>query len=71
MTLAWDMADIGVGLMAWLNLIALFFLQKTALKTFFDFEKQLKSGIENPVFNPDKLGIKNTDEWNSQFSENK
>jgi AGCS family alanine or glycine:cation symporter len=63
MTLAWDMADIGVGLMAWLNLIALIFLQKTALKTFSDFEKQLKAGIENPVFNPDKLGIKNTDEW--------
>jgi AGCS family alanine or glycine:cation symporter len=63
MTLAWDMADIGVGFMAWLNLIALILLQKTALKVFFDFEKQLKSGIENPVFNPDKLGIKNTDEW--------
>jgi AGCS family alanine or glycine:cation symporter len=63
MTLAWNMADIGVGVMAWLNLIALILLQKTALKTFFDFEKQLKSGIENPVFNPDKLGIKNTDEW--------
>jgi AGCS family alanine or glycine:cation symporter len=63
MTLAWDMADIGVGFMAWLNLIALILLQKTALKTFFDFEKQLKSGIDNPVFNPDNLGIKNTDEW--------
>jgi AGCS family alanine or glycine:cation symporter len=63
MKLAWDMADIGVGIMAWLNLIALILLQKTALKTFFDFEKQLKTGIENPVFNPDKLGIKNTDEW--------
>ncbi|MDR0726011.1 MAG: alanine:cation symporter family protein [Prevotellaceae bacterium] len=63
MTIAWDMADIGVGFMAWLNLIALILLQKTALKVFFDFEKQLKAGIENPVFNPDKLGIKNTDEW--------
>jgi AGCS family alanine or glycine:cation symporter len=63
MKLAWDMADIGVGLMAWLNLIALILLQKTALKTFFDFEKQLKSGVEEPVFNPGKLGIKNTNEW--------
>jgi AGCS family alanine or glycine:cation symporter len=63
MTLAWNMADIGVGLMAWLNLIALILLQKTALKTFFDFEKQLKSGIDNPVFNPDSLEIKNTEEW--------
>jgi AGCS family alanine or glycine:cation symporter len=63
MTLAWNMADIGVGLMAWLNLIALIFLQKTALKTFFDFEKQLKSGVKEPVFDPDKLEIKNTSEW--------
>jgi AGCS family alanine or glycine:cation symporter len=63
MTLAWNMADIGVGLMAWLNLIALILLQKIALKTFFDYEKQLKSGIKNPVFNPGKLGIKNTCEW--------
>jgi AGCS family alanine or glycine:cation symporter len=63
MTLAWNMADIGVGIMAWLNLIALFFLQKVALKTFYDFEKQSKSGIENPIFDPKKLEIKNTDEW--------
>jgi AGCS family alanine or glycine:cation symporter len=65
MTLAWNMADIGVGIMAWLNLTALFFLQKVALKTFSDFERQSKLGIKNPVFNPEKLGIKNTDEWNS------
>jgi AGCS family alanine or glycine:cation symporter len=64
MTLAWDLADIGVGFMAWLNLIALILLQKTAVRTFSDFEKQLKAGVENPVFKPDKLGIKNTDEWN-------
>ncbi|MDR1593290.1 MAG: alanine:cation symporter family protein, partial [Prevotellaceae bacterium] len=63
MTLAWNMADIGVGFMAWLNLVALILLQKTALKTFFDFEKQLKMGIDNPVFNPKNLGIKNTEEW--------
>ncbi|MDR2027250.1 MAG: alanine:cation symporter family protein [Prevotellaceae bacterium] len=69
MTLAWDMADIGVGIMAWLNLVALILLQKTALKIFFDFEKQLKSGIENPVFDPDKLGIKNTSEWDNRSGE--
>jgi AGCS family alanine or glycine:cation symporter len=63
MTLAWDMADTGVGIMAWLNLIALVLLQKTALKTFADFEKQLKAGIKHPDFDPNKLGIKNTTEW--------
>jgi AGCS family alanine or glycine:cation symporter len=64
MTLAWNMADIGVGIMAWLNLIALIFLQKTVLKTFSDFEQQYRSGIADPVFHPEKLSIDRADEWN-------
>ena len=63
MTLAWDLADIGVGLMAWFNMIAILLLQVVALKTFNDYEAQLKSGITQPVFHPDRLGIKNTKEW--------
>jgi AGCS family alanine or glycine:cation symporter len=63
MTLAWDMADIGVGMMAWLNLIAIILLRKVSLKVFADFEKQYKSGIKDPVFRADKLGIDNTDVW--------
>ena len=63
MTLAWDLADIGVGMMAWLNLIAIVLLRKVALKVFKDFEIQRRSGIKNPVFNPEKLGIENTDAW--------
>jgi AGCS family alanine or glycine:cation symporter len=65
MTLAWDMADIGVGLMAWANLIAILLLQKVAIKTFDDYEKQLRGGIPTPVFNPEKLKIKNAGEWNT------
>ena len=64
MALAWDLADIGVGLMAWFNLIAILLLQSIALKTFFDYDKQFKSGIKQPTFDPTKLGIKNTKEWN-------
>jgi AGCS family alanine or glycine:cation symporter len=63
MTFAWDMADIGVGIMAWLNVTALFLLQKTALKTFADFEQQIKLGVKDPTFHPERLDIKNTDEW--------
>ena len=63
MTFAWNMADIGVGLMAWLNIIAILLLQSIALKTFDDYEQQFKSGITQPTFNPSKLGIKNTKEW--------
>jgi len=63
MTLAWNMADIGVGLMAWFNIIAILLLQGVALKTFYDYERQLKSGVGKPHFNPEKLKIKNTNEW--------
>ena len=63
MTLAWNMADIGVGLMAWLNIIAIILLRKVALNVFSDFEKQYRSGIKDPVFRADKSGIKNADMW--------
>lgn len=59
---AWTIGDIGVGLMAWLNIIAILILQKPALKAFKDYEEQHKAG-KDPIFHPKKLGINNTDEW--------
>lgn len=59
---AWDIGDIGVGLMAWTNLIALVFLRKKIMLVFNDYVKQRKTG-KNPVFKPKDLGIKNTEEW--------
>ena len=60
--LAWTLGDIGVGMMAWLNIIAILLLRKPAFKAFKDYEQQRKAGLD-PVFTPKKLGIKNTDEW--------
>lgn len=60
--LAWAMGDIGVGLMAWFNLIAVIILHKRALLVLKDYEQQKKEG-KDPVFEPEKLGIKNTTEW--------
>jgi AGCS family alanine or glycine:cation symporter len=60
--LAWDMGDIGVGLMAWLNIIAILILQKPALLCLKDYEAQKKQG-KDPIFDPDALGIKNADLW--------
>ena len=48
--------------MAWLNIIAVLIMQKTALLTLKDYEQQKKEG-KDPVFDPVKLGIKNTTEW--------
>ena len=65
MTFAWDLADIGVGMMAWLNLIALVLLRKVSLKVFKDFEIQCRSGIKEPVFRSKQLGMENTEIWDN------
>jgi AGCS family alanine or glycine:cation symporter len=59
---AWALGDIGVGLMAWLNIIAILLLRKPALKAFKDYQQQRKAG-KDPVFNAQELGIENTDLW--------
>src|SRR5690606_38377284 len=64
--LAWDLGDIGVGLMAWVNLIAILLLSKPALKVWNDYTKKRKAGIKDPNFNPKELGIKNADFWEKE-----
>lgn len=61
-TLAWALGDIGVGLMAWLNIIAILIIQKPAMLALRDYERQKKLGLD-PIFDPDALGIKNADFW--------
>lgn len=58
----WSLGDIGVGLTAWINLIAIFLLRKPALKALKDYERQRREG-KDPVFRPKELGIKNTEVW--------
>ncbi|AMN47475.1 sodium:alanine symporter [Steroidobacter denitrificans] len=60
--LAWGLGDIGVGLMAWLNLGAILILQKPALLALRDYEAQKKAGLD-PQFDPDALGIRNAEFW--------
>jgi alanine or glycine:cation symporter, AGCS family len=62
-TTAWAMGDIGLGIMVWLNLLAILFLFKPALIALHDYEAQKKAGIVEPEFNSTKLGIKNADFW--------
>jgi len=61
---AWVMGDIGVGLMAWLNIIGILILQKPAFKALKDFERQQKLGLD-PVFDPRPLGITGATFWES------
>lgn len=66
--LAWALGDVGLGLMVWLNLIAILMLTKPALAALRDYEEQKKQGLD-PVFDPVKLGIKNADYWETEYKE--
>ena len=55
--------EVGVGLMVWFNVIVLLLMSPTIKKIHDDYVKQRKAGVEKPVFNPKKLGIKNADLW--------
>lgn len=64
--LAWGLGDIGVGVMAWLNIIGiliLFFMSRPAIKALKDYEAQRKAGVKEYTFDPEALGIKNADFW--------
>ena len=57
--LIWNIADITMGFMAIVNIIAIFLLGKTAFRALEDYEKQKAEG-KNPVFYEDKIGITGT-----------
>lgn len=61
-SLIWAMADVGVGMMAYLNLIAILIIQGIAFKSLKDYEIQKKHTV-NPIFQPEHLNIANADYW--------
>ncbi len=63
---AWAIGDIGVGLMAWTNIIAILLLSKTAMKVWKDYKSKRKQGIQELDFDPKALGIKNADFWENK-----
>lgn len=52
----WAMGDIGYGLMAWANIIAIALLAPKAVALLKDYEKQKKEG-KDPTFDPAEFGI--------------
>lgn len=68
--IAWGIGDIGVGLMAWLNIIGIiiiFFMSKPALKALKDYERQQNEGVEKFTFDPKSLGIDNATFWEERL----
>ncbi|WP_187261272.1 alanine/glycine:cation symporter family protein [Pontibacter beigongshangensis] len=59
---AWLLGDIGVGIMAWLNMVAILLLHKPVMRALQDYSAQLKAG-HDPAFDPEKLQIKDIEGW--------
>jgi alanine or glycine:cation symporter, AGCS family len=68
--LAWALGDVGLGIMVWINMIAIVILAKPALLALKDYEEQKRQGLD-PVFNSKKLGIKNADYWETEYKVDK
>jgi alanine or glycine:cation symporter, AGCS family len=66
----WNIGDIGVGLMAWVNVVGIlviFFMYKPTMRCLRDYEQQKKNG--GPItFDPVKLGIKNATFWEEKLA---
>lgn len=64
--IVWDLADLFMGLMALINLIAIFKLGNIALAALRDYAKQKKEG-KDPVFYGDSIeGLINVECWTSE-----
>lgn len=53
--------------MAWINIVAILFMFPKAIRTLRDYEKQKRQGIDEPVFDPQKLDIENAEYWNHEL----
>lgn len=58
----WDLADVLMGLMAIVNIVAIAILGNKAIKTLQNYSKQKKVG-KDPVFVASDVGIDNTEVW--------
>ena len=65
MDIVWNLADLFMGLMAVINLIAIVLLSKIAFKALEDYTTQKKAGIKNPVFKSSSIPELNDEvtEW--------
>jgi AGCS family alanine or glycine:cation symporter len=65
-SIVWDMADLIMGLMAVVNLIAIMLLGKIAFLALKDYQEQRKRG-QNPIFTVNSIkGLKNVECWPEQ-----
>lgn len=58
----WNLADVLMGLMAIVNIVAILLLGNIAFRVLDDYMRQKKQGLD-PVFKAKNIGLENTDMW--------
>jgi AGCS family alanine or glycine:cation symporter len=66
--LAWSLADLAVGVMSWLNIVAILIVHKPAFLALRDYDAKRHSG-QTIDFDPESLGIAKADLWAKKFRE--
>ena len=59
---AWNLADLLMGMMALINIIAILLLSNIAIKCLKDYTNSKKQG-KDPVFKAENIGLNNTECW--------
>jgi len=68
--IVWNLADVFMGIMAIINLIAIALLGKYAFAALKDYQEQRKAGIANPVFDASTIeGLENVTAWKNEDDE--
>ena len=62
-SMVWDLADVLMGLMALVNLVAILLLGGKAIRVLRDYQKQRRAG-KNPVYRYDEVGVGSPEIWN-------
>lgn len=62
---AWDLADVLMGFMTIVNIIAILLLSGIAVRVLRDYQAQRRAG-KNPVFLAERAGIDNTELWHGE-----
>ncbi|ULJ59451.1 alanine/glycine:cation symporter family protein [Wielerella bovis] len=67
----WDIGDVGVGLMAWLNIVGIiiiFLKSKPTISALKDYEEQKKAGVTAYTFDPKKCGVEGATFWEERWN---
>lgn len=68
--LVWDLADVFMGIMAVINLVAIALLGKYAFIALKDYSDQKNAGIKEPVFDASNIaGLENVECWKEEREE--